>query len=576
MPSREDLGHSRHNNKLRARILSQCKKAPRTTVALAGCALGYGVSHAVLAFAAGWLMRSLAYGQTGFVKYPIGDTIGQPITPLTYGFVGLGAAFVKAAFGSLSAYSEARFSGKVGQALRLKIADDVLAHGLGVTTPTALARLSTHVTTVETATRFGALAGLRALAQLGPLLICLIVIAPKLAMAALVTLSVFGTVVAGARRKWRGANQRAQHLAERLHVGVDELVAHGDLWRTYGAGNAIRRAVEVVGDKANRAEARVDAGRAALSGANEVLAAAALVGVVWALGRIATPLAQGPLIAFIAVFFMAYRPLRDLGDARGWLARGDAACAALEGLARTAIDAPESVRSLGHGALRFAEFGARSGGLRVSTTIAHGAMVCVRGPTGIGKTTWFRALLGLEPSTGKLHYDDVNITAAAVGPRARPFAWVPQDAPLVTASLEENITLGGGDPTLVREVLDWIGASDLLDELGATPLGPGGRGVSGGQRRLISVARALATRQPAIVLDEPTEGLDPAAAGRVMNALSALRGRRTVIIATHRAEVAALCDFEISASDSDVKIAREISGHFRTTAECPESRSAAS
>src|SRR6185369_6991852 len=112
--------------------------------------------------------------------------------------------------------------------------------------------------------------------------------------------------------------------------GLDELVRHLDLWRTFGASARVQRMLDAAGDQAGRAAAGADAARTALSGANELLAAAALLGVV-ALVEIGNlPLGRGPLVAFAAVFFLMYRPLRDLGDARIAVERGAQALSDLD------------------------------------------------------------------------------------------------------------------------------------------------------------------------------------------------------------------------------------------------------
>ncbi|HEX4477132.1 MAG TPA: AAA family ATPase, partial [Polyangiaceae bacterium] len=139
------------------------------------------------------------------------------------------------------------------------------------------------------------------------------------------------------------------------------------------------------------------------------------------------------------------------------------------------------------------------------------------------------------------------------GPSERPFAWVPQDAPLVTGSVADNVLLLGGSDATARAALDDVGAG----RLGASDhdardanhrgderdvIGPGGRPLSGGERRLLSLARALASSLPVLLLDEPTEGLDPDATRSVLAALARLRGRRSIVIATHREEVLPLAD----------------------------------
>ena len=93
-------------------------------------------------------------------------------------------------------------------------------------------------------------------------------------------------------------------------------------------------------------------------------------------------------------------------------------------------------------------------------------------------------------------------------------------------------------------------AHTVLADLGATslaaladaPVGAGGRVLSGGERQWVALARALASQQPVLLLDEPTSGLDAEAQDQVLAAIALLRGRRTVLLVTHRQEPLRIAD----------------------------------
>jgi len=185
-----------------------------------------------------------------------------------------------------------------------------------------------------------------------------------------------------------------------------------------------------------------------------------------------------------------------------------------------------------------------------SLEAAPGELVALVGPTGSGKTSLLRALLGLERSiTGSVRYGDRDLTRAGVGPSERPFAWVPQEPAILTGTLSSNVALGmpalgpeeAGEDGRGAEALALIGATSLVgrrhDRLTA-----GGPELSGGERQWVAIARALSTGLPVLLLDEPTAGLDAASQARVLDALAALRGKRTVILVTHRPEPLALAD----------------------------------
>jgi ABC-type transport system involved in cytochrome bd biosynthesis fused ATPase/permease subunit len=110
--------------------------------------------------------------------------------------------------------------------------------------------------------------------------------------------------------------------------------------------------------------------------------------------------------------------------------------------------------------------------------------------------------------------------------------------------LTGNVALAARSAEHAASALSLVGASDLLSAVGDDRIGPGGRPLSGGQGRLLCLARAIATGSPVLLLDEPTEGLDAEAADRVIAAIRQVATERTVIVATHNrsvVEVADLC-----------------------------------
>ncbi|HVW29814.1 MAG TPA: ABC transporter ATP-binding protein [Polyangiaceae bacterium] len=469
--------------------------------------------------------------------------LGNSIASASY--VGLVAALVKAASGAVVAGSERLLGARVAGRFRTLVLRDVLRNGPVLPTQRALAQISVRLREVEAAVSAGALTFARATAQLVPLAACLVGISPILSMFALVGAAPFAIAIAVLRGRARRQSERLQRALEALECGLDEFVTHADLFRAYGAGERVVAAVETAGLRVGSTAARVDVARALLSGGNEVAAALAVVVGVAICVRLELRATASTLLPFSAVMFMAYRPLRDLGDARGWLERGNVALEALGASpfgAAVALPAPSVKPPSAPPILELHEFGARDRGPATSLVAGSGEIVCLVGPTGVGKTTLFRALLGLEPARGKVLVETEDVTRAASGPGSRPFAWVPQEAPLVTGSVVENVLLVGGEASAADGALRLVGATRLAELPADTVVGPGGRPLSGGERRQVALCRALVSGLPILLLDEPTEGLDSDAAESMCRAIANLRGTRTVLVATHRRDVAAVAD----------------------------------
>lgn len=173
----------------------------------------------------------------------------------------------------------------------------------------------------------------------------------------------------------------------------------------------------------------------------------------------------------------------------------------------------------------------------VDMTVMPGQFVTVVGPNGGGKTTLFRAMLGLLPvSSG-----EVRLFGGPPGDARRRVGYVPQQFtadPLFPVRVREVAAmgrLGMREPRRERvarvdRALATVGLSDQA--------GRWFNDLSGGQRQRVLIARGLATDPELLLLDEPTSNLDATAEEAVLEVLDGLRGRLTVLLITHHAKVA--------------------------------------
>jgi urea transport system ATP-binding protein len=168
---------------------------------------------------------------------------------------------------------------------------------------------------------------------------------------------------------------------------------------------------------------------------------------------------------------------------------------------------------------------------QVSVQVEVGAVTCVMGRNGVGKTSLLRAICGAHPiSAGSIKWENEEISRLPMYDRARRgIAWVPQGRdvfPLLT--VRENLETGFAVlPRGQRKVPDEI--FDLFPIL-KSMTGRRGGDLSGGQQQQLSIARALVMKPRLIVLDEPTEGIQPSIIKDIGRVIALLRSRGDMAI----------------------------------------------
>ena len=171
-----------------------------------------------------------------------------------------------------------------------------------------------------------------------------------------------------------------------------------------------------------------------------------------------------------------------------------------------------------------------------------GRRVALVGPSGAGKTTVTNLLFRfLDPDAGRVTIAGEDIRRYRQEDVRATFALAGQEAHLFDTSIRENLRIGrpgAGDDELddalaQAQLADWVASLPMgLDTL----VGEEGTELSGGQRQRLVLARALLSRAPVLVLDEPTAHLDPPTAERLMDDVLDAAGERTVLLITHRRE----------------------------------------
>jgi len=170
----------------------------------------------------------------------------------------------------------------------------------------------------------------------------------------------------------------------------------------------------------------------------------------------------------------------------------------------------------------------------ITLRIAPGEHVAIVGPSGGGKSSLFRLLLGFEtPESGSIFFDGKSLDTLDVSSVRRQLGTVLQNGKLMTGSLYENIC--GGFPIPLDQAWEAARLVGLESDIKAMPMGmhtaiaEGINTLSGGQRQRLMIARAIARRPRILLLDEATSSLDNESQSIVSASLGALNVTRIVI-----------------------------------------------
>lgn len=180
--------------------------------------------------------------------------------------------------------------------------------------------------------------------------------------------------------------------------------------------------------------------------------------------------------------------------------------------------------------------------------LAAGSSLALVGPSGSGKSTLARLLIRLyDPDRGWIALDGVELPRLSRSSLLEAITLVPQDPFIFADSLEENLRLACPAATRyhMEQTLRAAGMGLLLEELPRgldTRLGTNGINLSGGQREMVGLARALLRDPRVIILDEPTSHLDPLSEASLRQALHKLFQNRTVLIIAHRPQTIGLAE----------------------------------
>ncbi len=309
-------------------------------------------------------------------------------------------------------------------------------------------------------------------------------------------------------------------------------------------------------------------------------AVALFVGVMRTLEGALTP---GDLIVFLSYLRGVYRPVQGIARLTTKIAKATTrAEKILEifDLEPEVKDVDDAKSASGIGGefefkdVSFAYVNQKQALNRFSCRIPHGKTTLLVGSNGAGKSTAAKLLLRLyKPESGVILLDDVDVADFKIRSLRKRITPLTQDTFLFRTSIYDNIAFSKARPTEeeIYAAAKRVGAHSFITQFPdgyQTLVGEGGVTLSGGQRQLISFARAALRDTPIMILDEPASGLDIHIERDVMKALANLKEQRTFIIITHRLNYLDLADHIVfmrdgaTVEEGSLKDLRDRNGEF--------------
>ncbi|KIA66039.1 ABC transporter ATP-binding protein [Nocardia vulneris] len=381
---------------------------------------------------------------------------------------------------------------------------------------------------------------------------------PVLALIALGVLAVMGICYRVSMRSMTTHVNRLIAAEGRISAAGVEYADGIQVVKAFGTGGQVLRRFDAAVEEYAQAfadwvdEVRYSSAASRLLGSEmAVLAAVATAGLIF-VARGTLPVAD--LVAFLVVAVGLPASILPAVSATQGVRKGRMGAANIERLlARSPLPEPAEPRSpggysVGFDGVTFSYDGVTNAVEDVSAVCAPGRVTAIVGPSGAGKTTLASLLPRFyDVSAGLVRIGGVDVRSIRSAELLASMSLVFQDVTLLRDSVLENIRIGrpDADDAQVRRAAAAAHVHEVIERLPQgydTLLDAGGGGLSGGERQRLTIARAILSEAPIVVLDEATAALDPDSEAAVQDALAALAIGKTVIVIAHRLHTIAGAD----------------------------------
>jgi len=365
--------------------------------------------------------------------------------------------------------------------------------------------------------------------------------------------------------RWIQDRQRRGYSVVRHRTGalvgtVSETIGGAEVVRALGHGEASLTELDAAIHSQYEAQLKVNRYSAVLFTVSDLFGTVALSAVVLVVAQWSPDwgLDTGTVVAFLFLIQLVIAPVSELTEVidqtslalAGWrrsMELLDRPEALPEPTAGSGVDMASGPLSIDVEGMSFSYD--RNPVLRdIDIHIPAGTSVAVVGATGSGKTTFVRLLCRLaDPDEGSVSLGGADLRDVASTRRRDRVRMVPQDGFLFATSVRDNILRGrdGATDADIDAAIHTLGLRSWIDQLGEgldTLLGPGGEGLSIGERQLVALIRAQLADPGLLVLDEATSSLDPVTEKAMSDALDVVSRQRTTVSVAHRLSTAERAD----------------------------------
>lgn len=490
---------------------------------------------------------------------------GGPDAGIVYRYLAIAAVVVVITAICSYAVNVRLFTASEGGLATLRVKAFRHIHDLSVLTQNAerrgsmVARVTTDVDTISQFVQFGGIVLIVSLGQITLATVLMVIYSPVLAA---VTWGCFIPLVTAVRRMQKSLGAAYGDVRERvgdLLAAVSESVVGAATIRSFGVedrtAERLDAAIEGHRRAATTAHIRSTIAFSAGQFVGGITLAVVLVVGTWLAAR--GDMTLGELLAYLFLVGLFTQPVQQATEILNEL-QNAVACwrrviqvmdtpADVADPGTDGIDLPRGPITVDFDDVGFAYPGGPPVLHDITEHVAPRSRIAIVGETGSGKSTFARLLTRLmDPSSGIVRLDGVDIRDVRFGSLRSRVVMVPQEGFLFGDTLLENIRFGGEHSRAdVELAVTELGLDAWLSGLPAgldTQAGQRGESLSAGERQLVALARAYLADPDLLVLDEATSAVDPATEVRIQRALDSLARGRTSIAIAHRISTAQAAD----------------------------------